>query len=49
MATHRFTVGDHVSWDSECRRVSGRITRVVTSDIEFKGYAVHASPEEPQY
>jgi hypothetical protein len=29
--------------------VSGHITRVVTSEIEFKGYTVHASPDEPQY
>jgi hypothetical protein len=45
----QFTVGDHVSWNSEAGRVRGRITRVVTSPMEFKGYTVHASPEEPQY
>jgi hypothetical protein len=49
MATRRFKRGDHVSWNSEAGRVSGHITRVVTSEIEFKGYTVHASPEEPQY
>ena len=49
MATKRFKVGDHVSWNSEAGRVSGHITRVVTSEIQFKGYTVHASPEEPQY
>jgi len=49
MATRRFRRGDHVSWNSEAGRVSGHITRVVTSEIEFKGYTVHASPEEPQY
>ena len=27
----------------------GRITRVVTAPIEFKGYTVHASRDEPQY
>ncbi len=41
--------GDHVSWNSEAGRVRGTITRVVTSEIEFKGYTVHASKEEPQY
>jgi len=46
---HRFHVGDHVSWNSEAGRVSGHITRVVTSEIQFKGYTVHASREEPQY
>jgi hypothetical protein len=49
MAKQRFKRGDHVSWNSEAGRVSGRITRVVTSEIEFKGYTVHASKEEPQY
>ena len=47
--TRRFHVDDHVSWDSEAGRVSGHITRVVTTEIQFKGYTVHASAEEPQY
>ena len=47
--TSRFRVGDHVSWNSEAGRVTGRILRIVTSKIRFKGYTVHASPEEPQY
>ena len=49
MSTRRFKRGDHVSWNSEAGRVSGHITRVVTSEIEFKGYTVHASPDAPQY
>lgn len=49
MSARRFAVGDHVSWNSEAGRVSGYITRVVTREIEFKGYTVHASEEEPQY
>ncbi len=49
MPTRRFKRGDHVSWNSEAGRVSGRITRVVTSEIQFKGYTVHASRDEPQY
>jgi Hypervirulence associated proteins TUDOR domain len=49
MTTRRFKRGDHVSWNSEAGRVSGRITRVVTSEIQFKGYIVHASADEPQY
>ncbi|HKV51166.1 MAG TPA: DUF2945 domain-containing protein [Gemmatimonadaceae bacterium] len=49
MATERLKIGDHVSWNSEAGRVSGHITRVVTSDFEFKGYTVHASVEVPQY
>ena len=49
MPTHTFKVGDHVTWNSEAGHVSGHIIRVVTSEIQFKGYTVHASPEEPQY
>lgn len=42
-------VGDHVSWNSEAGRVRGHITRVVTSETEFKGYTVRASKDQPQY
>jgi hypothetical protein len=45
----RFKIGDHVSWDSEAGRVTGKIVKVITSAIEFKGYTVHASEDEPQY
>jgi len=47
--THEFHVGDHVEWNSEAGRVRGTIKRKVTSEIEFKGYTVHASKDEPQY
>ena len=46
--TH-FKVGDHVAWNSEAGRVRGTIKKRITSKIEFKGYAVHASKDEPQY
>ena len=49
MTKRRFKRGDRVSWNSEAGRVRGRITRVVTSEIQFKGYTVHASEDEPQY
>jgi hypothetical protein len=44
-----FKVGDHVEWNSEAGRIRGTIRKKVTSEIEFKGYTVHASKEEPQY
>ena len=44
-----FKIGDHVRWNSEAGRVSGRIIKKVTSDMKFKGYVHHASPEAPQY
>jgi hypothetical protein len=45
----RFKVGDHVSWNSEAGRVSGRITKVHTRDVNYKGYIHHASKDDPQY
>src|SRR5262249_14916963 len=47
--TKRFKVGDRVSWNSEAGRVSGRIVKVHTKDVNYKGYVHHASKEEPQY
>ena len=46
---HDFKVGDHVEWNSEAGRVRGTIQQKITSEIQFKGYTVHASEEEPQY
>jgi hypothetical protein len=45
----KFKVGDHVSWNSEAGRVSGRIIKVHTKDFLFKGYQHHAGKEDPQY
>ena len=47
--TRRLKVGDHVSWNSEAGRVRGRIVRVHTKNVEWKGYLHHASAEAPQY
>ncbi len=47
--TKSFKVGDHVSWNSEAGRVSGRVIRVHTSDFSVKGYTHHASVDAPQY
>jgi hypothetical protein len=44
-----FKIGDHVSWNSEAGRVSGRIVRVHTRDVNYKGYIHHASEDDPQY
>ena len=45
----KFKVGDHVSWNSEAGRVSGKIIKVHTSDFNYKGYTHHASKDDPQY
>ena len=44
-----FKVGDHVSWNSEAGRVTGVITKVHSSDFDYKGYTHHASTKEPQF
>jgi hypothetical protein len=45
----RFKRGDRVSWNSEAGRVTGRIVRVHTKEVNYKGYIHHASKDEPQY
>jgi hypothetical protein len=45
----RFKVGDHVSWNSEAGRVNGRIVRMHTKNVNYKGYIHHASADDPQY
>jgi hypothetical protein len=47
--TKTFKIGDHVSWNSEAGRVSGRIVRVHTRNMNYKGYIHHASRDDPQY
>jgi hypothetical protein len=44
-----FKVGDRVCWNSEAGYVSGRIIKIHTRDMEYKGYARHASEDEPQF
>ncbi len=44
-----FKIGDHVEWNSEAGRVRGTILKKITSEIQFKGYTVHASKQQPQY
>lgn len=44
-----FSVGDHVSWNSEAGRVSGRIIKVHERDFDYKGHRRRASRDDPQY
>jgi hypothetical protein len=44
-----FKVGDHVSWNSEAGRVSGRILRVHIKHVNYKGYVHHATKSDPQF
>ena len=45
----RFKVGDHVTWNSEAGHVSGRIIKVYSKEVYYKGHTHHASEGEPQY
>lgn len=44
-----FKIGDHVSWNSEAGRVSGKIIKVHTRDFDYKGHTHRASEVSPQY
>lgn len=45
----KFKIGDHVTWNSEAGHVSGKITKIHTREVDWKGYTHHASAEDPQY
>lgn len=45
----KFSVGDHVKWNSEAGYVSGKITKVHTADFDYKGHRRRASKDDPQY
>lgn len=47
--SQKFSVGDHVKWNSEAGEVSGTITGVHTAAFEFKGRTRHATEDDPQY
>lgn len=45
----KFSIGDHVSWNSEAGRVSGHICKVHHADFDYKGHTHRASKDDPQY
>jgi hypothetical protein len=45
----KYSIGDHVSWNSEAGRVSGKIIKVHHQDFDYKGHRHHTSKDEPQY
>lgn len=47
--TRSFRVGDHVRWNSEAGHVTGTITKVHTSDFDYKGHTRRASKDAPQF
>ena len=45
----KFSVGDHVRWNSEAGHVQGTITKVHTKDVDYKGHIHRCSADDPQY
>ena len=46
---HKFRVGDRVGWHIEFGDASGRIIKVHTNDVNFKGLMHRCSEADPQY
>jgi len=46
---NKFKIGDHVTWNSEAGHVTGRVAKVHTKNVNYKGYVHHASRDDPQY
>ena len=47
--TKKFSVGDHVKWNSEAGQVSGTIKKIHTEDVDYKGHTHRCSLDDPQY
>ncbi|MEO6945453.1 MAG: DUF2945 domain-containing protein [Nitrobacter sp.] len=45
----KYSKGDHVSWNSEAGRVSGKIIKIHYADFDYKGHRHRASKDDPQY
>ena len=47
--SRKFSIGDHVGWNSEAGQVSGRVIEIHTANFQHKGYTRHATVDDPQY
>jgi hypothetical protein len=45
----KLKVGDRVRWNLEAGYVTGRIIKVHTKDVDYKGCTHHARKDEPQF
>jgi Hypervirulence associated proteins TUDOR domain len=43
----KFKLNDHVTWNSEAGHVSGRVIKIHTKDVNYRGYTHHATEENP--
>jgi uncharacterized protein (DUF488 family) len=44
-----FNIGDNVIWNYEGGRSSGKIIKIHTEDLDYKGDTHHATEADPQY
>jgi hypothetical protein len=44
-----FRIGDRVTWNSVAGHVTGKIIKVHTRNVDYKGYTHHATEDDPQY
>ena len=49
MVLAKYSIGDHVGWNSEAGHVTGRIIRVHEADFDYKGHRRRATKGDPQY
>ena len=45
----KFKLNDPVTWNSEAGQVTGRIIKIHTKNVAYKGYTHHATEDDPQY
>jgi Hypervirulence associated proteins TUDOR domain len=45
----KFKLNDYVTWNSEAGRASGRVIKIHTKNVNYKGYTHHATEDDPQY
>lgn len=45
----KFSIGDHVTWNSEVGQVSGTIIAIHVADFTYKGHPRHACKDDPHY
>lgn len=49
MTTEKWKIGDHVSWNWRRGRTHGKITKIHTEDVAYKGRNYRATEDDPRY
>ncbi len=45
----KYAIGDHVSWNSEAGRASGKIVKIHRAGFDYKGHQRRATKDDPEY